>query len=54
LNPILVLAGAGVGLGCGALVRSTARLLPAVLAHAVFDCAVVLIAPLWGPFAVRL
>lgn len=54
LNPILVLAAAGVGLGCGALARSTARLLPAVLAHAVFDSAVVLIAPLWGPFAVRM
>jgi hypothetical protein len=54
LNPVLVLAAAGVGLGCGALARSTARLLPAVLAHAVFDCAVVLVAPLWGPFAVRL
>jgi CAAX protease family protein len=52
LNPILVLAGAGVGLGCGGLARSTGRLLPAVLAHAIFDCAVVLIAPLWGPFAV--
>jgi membrane protease YdiL (CAAX protease family) len=52
LNPILVVAGAGVGLACGALARSTGRLLPAVLAHALFDCAVVLIAPLWGPFAV--
>jgi uncharacterized protein len=52
LNPLLVLAGAGVGLACGGLVRSTGRLLPAVLAHAAFDCAVVLVAPLWGPFSV--
>jgi membrane protease YdiL (CAAX protease family) len=53
LNPILVLAAAGIGLACGGLHRSTGRLLPAVLAHAVFDSAVVLIAPLWGPFALR-
>jgi membrane protease YdiL (CAAX protease family) len=53
LNPILVIAGAGVGLACGALARFTGRLLPAVLAHTLFDCGVVLIAPLWGPFALR-
>jgi membrane protease YdiL (CAAX protease family) len=53
LNPLLVLAGLGVGLACGALARGTGRLLPAVLAHAAFDCAIVFVAPLWGPFAPR-
>ena len=54
LNPVLVVAAAGGGLFWGGMARVTGRLLPVVLAHAVSACAVVMMLPLWGPYALRL
>jgi membrane protease YdiL (CAAX protease family) len=49
LNPLLVVAAAGGGLFWGALARLFGRLVPSILAHALFDWAVLMMFPLWGP-----
>jgi uncharacterized protein len=49
LNPLLVIAAAGGGLFWGALARVFGRLVPSILAHALFDWAVLMMFPLWGP-----
>lgn len=48
LNPILPIAALGAGLFWGAITRGTGRLLPAILSHALFDWAVVMMYPLWS------
>jgi uncharacterized protein len=48
LNPLLVIAAAGAGLFWGALARAFGRLVPSILAHALFDWAVLMMFPLWG------
>ncbi len=48
LNPILVIAALGGGLVWGAMARSFGSLVPSVLAHALFDWAVLMMFPLWG------
>jgi membrane protease YdiL (CAAX protease family) len=48
LNPLLVGAALGAGLLWGAMARAFGRLAPGVLAHALFDWAVVMMFPLWG------
>ncbi|HEY8040218.1 MAG TPA: CPBP family intramembrane glutamic endopeptidase [Polyangiaceae bacterium] len=48
LNPVLPLAALGAGLLWGAMARSFGRLAPGILAHALFDWAVVMMFPLWG------
>jgi uncharacterized protein len=48
LDPILPVAALGAGLLWGAMARSFGRLAPGVLAHALFDWAVVMMFPLWG------
>ncbi len=48
LNPVLVLAGLGGGLVWGGMARAFGRLIPSILAHALFDWAVVMMIPLWG------
>jgi membrane protease YdiL (CAAX protease family) len=48
LNPLLVLAGLGLGLVWGGMARATRRLAPSILSHAAFDCAVILFFRLWG------
>ena len=48
LNPVLPLAALGGGLVWGAMARAFGRLAPSVLAHALFDWAVVMMFPLWG------
>jgi membrane protease YdiL (CAAX protease family) len=49
INPILPLAAAGAGLAWGALVRRCdGRLVPAILAHGLFDWVVVMTFRLWG------
>jgi membrane protease YdiL (CAAX protease family) len=47
-NPVLVVAALGGGLLWGAMARAFGSIVPAVLAHAGFDWAVVMIFPLWG------
>lgn len=49
LDPILPVAALGAGLLWGAMARFFGRLAPGVLAHALFDWAVVMMFPLWGP-----
>jgi membrane protease YdiL (CAAX protease family) len=49
LDPVLPVAALGAGLLWGAMARFTGRLAPGVLAHALFDWAVVMMFPLWGP-----
>ncbi len=49
LNPLLVIAAAGGGLFWGALARAFGRLVPSILAHALFDWAILMMFPLWGP-----
>jgi membrane protease YdiL (CAAX protease family) len=51
LDPILVLAAGAGALLWGGIARTTGRLFPAILAHALFDWAVVMMLPLWGPYA---
>jgi len=48
LNPVLPLAALGGGLLWGAMARAFGRLTPGILAHALFDWAVVMMFPLWG------
>jgi hypothetical protein len=48
LNPVLPVAALGAGLLWGAMARSFGRLAPGILAHALFDWAVVMMFPLWG------
>jgi membrane protease YdiL (CAAX protease family) len=48
LNPLVVAAALGGGLLWGAMARAFGRLFPSVLAHVVFDWAVVMMFPLWG------
>jgi membrane protease YdiL (CAAX protease family) len=48
LNPALPLAAGAAGLLWGAMARAFGRLAPSVLAHALFDWAVVMMFPLWG------
>jgi membrane protease YdiL (CAAX protease family) len=47
-NPVLVVAALGGGLLWGAMARAFGRLAPGVLAHAMFDWAVVMMFPMWG------
>jgi membrane protease YdiL (CAAX protease family) len=48
LNPLIPLAALFCGIAWGALVRATGRLAPAVISHALFDWAVVMMFRLWG------
>jgi membrane protease YdiL (CAAX protease family) len=48
LNPVLVLAALVGGLLWGGMARVFGRLAPGVLAHALFDWAVIMMFPLWG------
>jgi membrane protease YdiL (CAAX protease family) len=48
LNPMLVVAAGGGGLFWGAMARFLGSLVPGILAHALFDWAVVMMFPLWG------
>jgi membrane protease YdiL (CAAX protease family) len=48
LDPLLILAALGAGLLWGAMARAFGRLTPGVLAHALFDWALVMMFPLWG------
>jgi membrane protease YdiL (CAAX protease family) len=48
LDPVLPLAALGGGLLWGAMAWTTGRLAPSILAHALFDWAVVMMFPLWG------
>jgi membrane protease YdiL (CAAX protease family) len=49
LNPLLVIAAAGGGLVWGGMARAFGRLGPSILAHALFDWAILMMFPLWGP-----
>jgi membrane protease YdiL (CAAX protease family) len=49
LDPALALAAFGAALLWGAMARQFGRLAPGILAHALFDWAVVMMFPLWGP-----
>jgi membrane protease YdiL (CAAX protease family) len=48
LNPVLPLAALGGALLWGGMARAFGRLGPSILAHALFDWAVVMMFPLWG------
>jgi len=48
LNPALPLAALGGALLWGGMARAFGRLTPSILAHALFDWAVVMMFPLWG------
>jgi membrane protease YdiL (CAAX protease family) len=48
LDPVLPVAALGAGLLWGAMARAFGRLGPGVVAHALFDYAVVMMFPLWG------
>jgi membrane protease YdiL (CAAX protease family) len=49
LDPVLVVAALGAGLLWGAMARAFGRLVPGILAHALFDWAVIMMFPMWGP-----
>ena len=49
INPLLILAAAGGGLVWGGLARFFGSLAPGILAHALFDWAVLMMFPFWGP-----
>jgi membrane protease YdiL (CAAX protease family) len=49
LDPALPIAALGAGLLWGFMARTFGRLGPSVLAHALFDWAVLMMFPLWGP-----
>ncbi|HEY1692618.1 MAG TPA: CPBP family intramembrane glutamic endopeptidase [Polyangiaceae bacterium] len=49
LDPILPVAALGAALLWGAMARAFGSLTPSILAHALFDWAVVMMFPLWGP-----
>jgi membrane protease YdiL (CAAX protease family) len=48
LNPLLVAAALAAGLVWGAMTRYFERLPPAIVAHALFDWALVMMFRLWG------
>jgi membrane protease YdiL (CAAX protease family) len=48
LNPLLFIAAAGGGLVWGGMARVFGSLAPSILAHALFDWAVLMMFPLWG------
>ncbi len=48
VNPVLVMGALAGGLLWGAMARAFGRLAPAVLAHALFDWAIIMMFPLWG------
>jgi membrane protease YdiL (CAAX protease family) len=48
LNPILLLGAAAGGVLWGGMARAFGRLGPSIIAHALFDWAVVMMFPLWG------
>ena len=48
LDPLLPFAGLGLGLVLGAMVKRLDRLLPAIVAHALFAWAVIVMFRLWG------
>jgi membrane protease YdiL (CAAX protease family) len=48
LNPVLPLAALAGGLLWGGMARAFGRLTPGILAHVLFDWAVVMMFPLWG------
>ncbi len=48
LNPLLVVAAGGAGLVWGGMARAFGSLAPSILAHALFDWAVLMMFPLWG------
>ncbi|MGD0673807.1 MAG: CPBP family intramembrane glutamic endopeptidase [Polyangiaceae bacterium] len=47
-NPLIALLAVGGGFLWGAMARVFGRLVPGILAHALFDWAVVMMLPLWG------
>jgi membrane protease YdiL (CAAX protease family) len=49
LDPVLVIAALGAALVWGLMARGFGRLAPGILAHALFDWAIVMMFPLWGP-----
>lgn len=49
LDPLMPIAALGAGLVWGAMARTFGRLAPGIVAHALFDWAVVMMFPLWGP-----
>ena len=48
LNPVLPLAALGAGLAWGAMARMFGRLVPGMLAHALFDWCILVMFPLWS------
>jgi membrane protease YdiL (CAAX protease family) len=48
-NPMLLFAALGCGLAWSFMRRSFGRLLPAIVAHALFDWTVIMMFRLWGP-----
>jgi membrane protease YdiL (CAAX protease family) len=48
LNPVLPMAALGGGLLWGAMARAFGTLVPSIVAHALFDWAVLMMFPLWG------
>jgi membrane protease YdiL (CAAX protease family) len=48
INPLLVIAAGGAGLVWGGMARAFGSLAPSILAHALFDWAVLMMFPLWG------
>lgn len=48
LDPALPIAALGAGLLWGAMARRFGRLVPSILAHALFDWAALMMFPLWG------
>jgi len=51
IDPVLVVAALGGGFVWGGMSRVFGRLAPGILAHALFDWAVLMMFPLWGPGA---
>lgn len=51
IDPVLVAAALGGGLLWGGMARLFGRLVPGIIAHALFDWAVLMMFPLWGPGA---
>jgi membrane protease YdiL (CAAX protease family) len=49
LNPLLIIAAAGGGIVWGGMARVFGGLGPSILAHALFDWAMLMMFPLWGP-----
>jgi len=49
LDPLLIVAAAGGGFVWGGMARAFGSLVPSILAHALFDWAVLMMFPFWGP-----